>query len=283
MSGVAGGLFFILIALPMVSSRYRGLIDRDAETSARAAMAEARVIHMMAVTMAILGGVVIYAQFAPQTGAWRPLFVVVGSLIPASWLVLLTSYLFNRPRFVVTRRHRQEPGRIGLPGSRSAADGRRTTGAAIAEAPVQTGSTRPTGPPDRTLSHVRFAHMGWWVAKPQFRAGESVLWTRGANREQDPIRQVGGHLYLTDQRMVFQAHRFDTARGGDSWQIDLHNIASIEEEPRQSADAALPTAAGLRRRLRIVLRDGTVELFVINRLTASIKVLRAQLARHTAA
>lgn len=108
--------------------------------------------------------------------------------------------------------------------------------------------------------------MARWIHEPDLQRGEEVLWSQHANREQDSFRQAGGRLFITDRRIVFVPGSFDKASGGRPWEAPLDQVAVVTVEPRRFTAPLLGLAARLRRRLRLELRDGSVELFVVNGL-----------------
>lgn len=115
--------------------------------------------------------------------------------------------------------------------------------------------------------------MSPWVEEPQLERGEILEWQRWANREQNRFRQAGGKLFLTNRRFVFSPHRYDKAFGGERWTCDLSNIAAVGVEPRRLVVPYPTFFARYRRRLRIELRDGSIELFVVNRVKDTVEVL----------
>lgn len=102
--------------------------------------------------------------------------------------------------------------------------------------------------------------------------GESVQTRRWANRTQSNLRAAGGRLYLTNQRVIFCPHAFDAALAGEYWWAQLADIVEVGKAKR---DLRQLYGGGLRTRLKIVLRDGTTELFVVNKLNAVIEEIRA--------
>ncbi len=117
-----------------------------------------------------------------------------------------------------------------------------------------------------------------WVRDPELLPGEQVVWRRSVNREQGWLRQVGGKLFVTDQRLLFMPNRFDDATGGEEWGCPLGDITAVGVEPRRPAMPFLGRSAALRRRLRVDLRSGDREIFVVNRVTEAAEVLRAATA-----
>ena len=87
-------------------------------------------------------------------------------------------------------------------------------------------------------------------------------WSCRANRTQSAFRAVGGHLVLEDDRLEFRPHGFDRALSGKGWSAPLTEIRSVGTEPR----GLNPFSGAMRERLRIEVEDGSVELFVVNKL-----------------
>jgi hypothetical protein len=113
--------------------------------------------------------------------------------------------------------------------------------------------------------------MGIWVRGPDLGQAETVVWNRAANRSQSTGRAVGGRLYLTQERLVFEPNRVDAATGGDSWQAPLGALAAVSAQPPDGR----ALSGGLRTRLRLDLSDGNIELFVVNRLDEVVQTIRA--------
>ena len=85
--------------------------------------------------------------------------------------------------------------------------------------------------------------MSWWVPPPALVAGEPVVWERAASQPQRR-RLVGGRLFLTPLRLIFQPNRLESATGGRLWAVPLHEITAVLPE------------RGLRRKLRIDVTGG---------------------------
>jgi hypothetical protein len=105
---------------------------------------------------------------------------------------------------------------------------------------------------------------GGWLKKQEARDGEEVAWSSAANRFQGS-RGIGGKLFLTDRRLLFNPHRIDGMTGGKTWQAELAEVQSVTKEPKGSGKAGR-AGGGLRDRLKLELEDGSEELFVINKL-----------------
>jgi hypothetical protein len=114
--------------------------------------------------------------------------------------------------------------------------------------------------------------MGSWVRDPALDQAETILWKRPANRTQSSWRAVGGRLFLTNSRLIFQPHQFDAVTGGGSWSAPLASVRSVGIEPRNWN----PFSGGLRTRLRIELGDGDCELFVVNRVRDVVETIRSE-------
>jgi hypothetical protein len=111
--------------------------------------------------------------------------------------------------------------------------------------------------------------MGIWVREPGLAQSETISWNQAANRTQSSGRAVGGRLFLTQQRLVFEPGRFDAAFGGAAWQAPLIAIRAVGSQ----APGGQTFGGGLRTRLRLDLADGGVELFVVNHLDDVILVI----------
>jgi hypothetical protein len=110
------------------------------------------------------------------------------------------------------------------------------------------------------------------VSQPDLRPGERAIETYRANRSQG-LRAVGGHLLLTDQRVVFYPHKFDSAIGGRPWECDLKSISKVSTAPR----GRNPFDGSIRRRLQI---DGqTTELFVVNKVDSVVEAIEEATGR----
>jgi hypothetical protein len=120
--------------------------------------------------------------------------------------------------------------------------------------------------------------MGWWVREPELFAGEDVRWRRYASREQTALSQVGGRLFVTVTRMLFVPNRMDMATGGSEWECALSDVSAVSVEPARLAVPFLGHAGKLRRRLRVELAGGDVELFVVNHVDEAAEALREAIA-----
>jgi hypothetical protein len=78
-------------------------------------------------------------------------------------------------------------------------------------------------------------------------------------------------LYLTNRKLSFVAHQFDTNFWGQNWSAEIHTITAIDIMPIDLKDLF---GGGLRKRLRVELADGSVEFFVVNQLDKVMALLR---------
>lgn len=103
-------------------------------------------------------------------------------------------------------------------------------------------------------------------------ANEAFIQSAGANRTAGRIA-AGGWLALTSQRLVHHTHAFEKAitRTPD-WQVPLDEVASWGSTPPGGIESFFN--GGLRKRLKIQLRDGSEVLFVVNDLDAWRQVLK---------
>lgn len=111
------------------------------------------------------------------------------------------------------------------------------------------------------------------MPKPTLNPGEREIAAYRANWSQD-YRALGGHLLLTDQRVVFYPTRLDAAIGGDTWECNLRAITDVGLTER----GANPFNGSLRRRLRIE-SGGAVELFVVNKAASIVTAIRTAAGR----
>ena len=87
-------------------------------------------------------------------------------------------------------------------------------------------------------------------------------------------RAVGGRLYLTDSRLIFQPHRFDAALNGQSWSSSLEQVREVRTE---LSDGGLLTG-GVRTRL-LIRTDGSTDLFVVHHVDDAVQRIREAVVR----
>jgi len=111
--------------------------------------------------------------------------------------------------------------------------------------------------------------MGLLVPRPVLDPGETISFKKATNHREGVIAR-GGYLFMTQKRLYFEPHRLDRMLKGKSWKCDLCRIVDVDISPRD----ANVFAGGQRKRLRILLADGSAEQFVVNRIEHSIAKLR---------
>jgi hypothetical protein len=95
------------------------------------------------------------------------------------------------------------------------------------------------------------------VARPSFlREGERVLAWLVANHVQGG-RPIEGRLYLTSQRLMFVPRGAGVVRGGKSSSIPWSAVAKTDVAERGWGEVST------RRRLRVTMVSGQVELYVV--------------------
>jgi len=115
--------------------------------------------------------------------------------------------------------------------------------------------------------------MGIWVRPLRIKGDERLIWQVPCNWEQGGAAR-GGRLGVTSQALIFEPNRIDALTGGKSRRLPLSDIQSVEVEP-----GGRPSfSGGLRRRLRVNLRDGTYELLLVNNLGARLADIQAAVA-----
>lgn len=118
----------------------------------------------------------------------------------------------------------------------------------------------------------------WFGPPPVLAEDEEWIAHLPANRSHRG-RAIGGGLHVTTQRLMFTPRGLDAALGAKRWICALSQISRVGVAPRQSSLLEL-FSGGRRQRLRVDLRDGTSELFVVanpeERAAALRQWLRAQ-------
>jgi hypothetical protein len=97
---------------------------------------------------------------------------------------------------------------------------------------------------------------------------EKLLWEKFANRTQGR-RSVGGRLYLTNTRLIFQPHRLDAALNGQSWIAPLNQIQEVVVEPPDGGRFN----GGMRTRL-LIRTDAGTDHFVVNHVETAVDQIK---------
>jgi hypothetical protein len=125
--------------------------------------------------------------------------------------------------------------------------------------------------------------MGFINPKPPLRQEETVLWHQPLGWGEGQLRSpIAGTLYATTTDLLFVANRTNFPNPGhhdlSSKRIPIVAIARVGIEER----AHTPYDGGMRRRVRLELRDGTIQLLVTNkpdRIAAQVQRLLDEHAR----
>ena len=88
-----------------------------------------------------------------------------------------------------------------------------------------------------------------------------------ANHTQSRHRATGGHLYLTDRRLLFEPHAFDASLRGDAVSLPLRDLTDVS---RTGRDLRHFFGGGLRPRLAVATRRVT-HLFVVNGMSDKLE------------
>jgi len=99
---------------------------------------------------------------------------------------------------------------------------------------------------------------------------EKVLLRRSANRRVSERSWAGGDLFVTPTRIFFRAHRFESALRPSDW--------GLEAGALKSAERFRSPENPLRDVLRVEARDGSVDLFLVNKLDSTVELIRDTLA-----
>ncbi len=106
--------------------------------------------------------------------------------------------------------------------------------------------------------------------KSPLQPGETLGHRWAANHTQSSQRATGGHLYLTDQRLLFEPHGFDASLGGDAVSLPLRDLTDVS---RTGRDLRHFFGGGLRPRLAVTTQRRT-HLFVVNGMRAKIEQIQ---------
>jgi hypothetical protein len=120
--------------------------------------------------------------------------------------------------------------------------------------------------------------MGLWFRGPTLLPNETVLWRARANHQQSALRVVGGRLYATETRIVFQANRPDARMGGSDWSVLVESVTRIALLKAERVAPAPSKLMRLRRRLAIHYEDQDA-VFGVPHADAAVEELCAILSR----
>jgi hypothetical protein len=100
--------------------------------------------------------------------------------------------------------------------------------------------------------------MSFFFPSPSLGAGETVVWSHKCQRSIPQRAFIGGTLLLTEDRLVFQPARL-TVKHPEVLSYPLADCARVETVERTWT----AYDGGTHRRIRLVMADGSSELFVI--------------------
>jgi hypothetical protein len=116
----------------------------------------------------------------------------------------------------------------------------------------------------------------WFGPPPDLAVDERWVVHLAANRTQGK-RAVGGGLHVTNHRLLFSPNLIDARLGGKPWSCALGDIVGVGVQHRRFSLLEL-FSGGLVDRVRIDLRDGRRELFVVDRPEQRAAELRSLLS-----
>jgi hypothetical protein len=100
-------------------------------------------------------------------------------------------------------------------------------------------------------------------------SGEAVIKEAGASLQRGPYT-VDGHLYLTDNRLIFEPHEADVQPG--PLEIPVMEIDGLEK-CRPKLLGLIPTGP---EAMRVTTKDGECHSFVVNKGALWVGALRQQ-------
>ncbi len=119
----------------------------------------------------------------------------------------------------------------------------------------------------------KFAHSTWLQKSTQMETGtgEIILFETPANHFKG-IEGVGGKLYLTNQRLVFQSHKFNFQN--HRWSVSVSDIAKVDR---------YGTMGFINNGLFVITGNGQTERFVVEQPAEWLKQLVEINGLHTPA
>ena len=99
----------------------------------------------------------------------------------------------------------------------------------------------------------------WWTSCQKLMTGETVQWSCFANHTQSSRRAVGGRLYVTNYRLLFNPHIFDFILFGKKWNVHLKEVKSITK----AAGGKNLFNGSIRERLKITQKNQIEDYFVV--------------------
>ena len=87
-----------------------------------------------------------------------------------------------------------------------------------------------------------------------------------ANRGPDNTRQVGGTLYLTDERLFFEPHLLERVAQEQEWEAPVADVRMSIGQGSWSPHIPVVRDVALRYRLEVIEADGSLEEFFLTHL-----------------
>lgn len=106
--------------------------------------------------------------------------------------------------------------------------------------------------------------------------GERVVWHALANRGADNTRQVGGRLYLTDRRLVFEPALLERVTQERPWEAPLAGLEVALGPGSWTTEAPVVREVALRHHLHVRRLDGAEEDFFLAHVGAELAALAAR-------
>jgi hypothetical protein len=113
--------------------------------------------------------------------------------------------------------------------------------------------------------------VGFLFVDPDLLSGEEIRLTYAANRA-SKWRAIGGQLFATNRRIIFQPNRVDAIFQAQPWTCQLQDVDSIDVASKSLS----PKEIGVRNRLQITLTGGHQEKFLVRDLDEVVAELRRQ-------
>lgn len=83
---------------------------------------------------------------------------------------------------------------------------------------------------------------------------------------------------MTEKRLLFQPNRLDSVLRAAYWSVPIADIVEVGVAARQPALPLFGRAAALRNRLKVVQKNGDVDLFVVWKLQYVVERIAAAVA-----
>lgn len=111
-----------------------------------------------------------------------------------------------------------------------------------------------------TVADVGSRRMGFFNTEPPLQPSEQIRWFRPMGYSLK-ANAIAGRLYVTTSELIFVPSNLARRHKNDGPpRTPLTDIADIGVQERTGT----PYNGGMRRRLRVELRDGRVHLFMVN-------------------